>query len=313
MVLKQFPWSSRLLALPFLTILAPSEKADQKAGKRHKTTLEWTAQLVKLLRRWLPNLRLILTTDGGFANIQLGWTVLKHRVCLISRLRLDARLFDFPPITVSCGRPAKKGMRLLTPKEMLRQKDIPWQEAAVKWYGGKMRRIGYVTTTCLWGVQGQEPLPIRLVLLKDLEGAYEPIALMGVDYNFQLTAVEIIEWFVARWNQEVTHREVREHLGVETQRQWSDKAIARTTPVLFGLYSMIVLMADMLHATSPIQAACTAWYNKECLTFSDLLREVRRQLWRHQCFNLVDAEDDHNKTPFQECIATLVSRLAEAA
>jgi len=183
----------------------------------------------------------------------------------------------------------------------------------VKWYGGKMRWVAYVTTTCLWCAQGEEPLPIRLVLLKDLAGEYKPVALMGIDELFQLTALEIIEWFVARWNQEVTHREVREHLGVETQRQWSDKAIARTTPALFGLYSLVVLIADRLHASFPLKLGSTAWYKKTHLTFSDMLREVRRHLWGSRYFNWLYEKGDHIKTLSRGWIAILIDELSEVA
>ena len=243
----------------------------------------------------------------------LAWTSLKYGIALVSRLRHDARLFDFAPEKQGCGRPAKKGHRLMPPREMLSCPDLKWTEAIVKWYGGKKRRIAYATMTCLWCAQGYEPLPIRLVLLKDLEGMYEPIALMGTDIDFKLTAVEVIEWFVARWNQEVTHREAREHLGVETQRQWSDKAIARTTPVLFALYSMVVLVADRIQMSSPIKMAATAWYKKKHLTFSDLLREVRRQLWGSKYFNLLYEKGDHDKRLLPEYLAALIDELSAVA
>ena len=313
MVLKQFSWSSRLLALPFMTILAPSEKANTKAGKRHKTTIEWTVQLVKILRRWLPNWRIILTTDGGFANTWLAWVCLKQCVCLVTRLRNDACLYDFPAPHQGRGRPSKKGRRLLSPKQMFKQKDLQWTEAEVRWYKGKKRRVAYATMTCMWGAQGSDPLPIRLVLLKDLFGEYEPIALMGVDASFELTAIEIIEWFVARWNQEVTHREVREHLGVETQRQWSDKAIARTTPALFALYSIVCLIADSFEQKALLKISKAAWYKKESLTFADLLREVRRHLWEHKYFNMLYKKGDHEKIFPPEYVTALMDQLAEVA
>ena len=313
MVLKQYPWVPRLLALPFLTILAPSEKANKQSGKRHKTTIDWVIQLVKILRKWLPDLRLVLSTDGGFANASLAWVCLKHQVCLVTRLRLDARLFDFPPEHKGRGRPAKKGKRLFSPKQMFQQAGLIWTETTVRWYGGKLKQIAYATTTCLWHTQGHEPVPIRLVLLKDLTGEYESVALMGIDATFRLTAIEMIEWFVGRWNQEVTHREVRDYLGVETQRQWSDKAVARTTPALFALYSFVVLIADRLQASSSLTICKTAWYKKEHLTFSDMLYEVRRLLWHHRYFNLLYGKGDHEEILSPEHIADLVDQLAEVA
>lgn len=139
MILQEFSWSKRILALPFLTILAPSKKADERDNKRHKTTIDWTRQLVQLMRRWLPNLRIILTADGGFANAELAWACLKHQVCLITRLRQDACLFGWPPERNGPGRRPKKGDRLLSPAQMLKQSDLEWLKAEVRWYGGKTK------------------------------------------------------------------------------------------------------------------------------------------------------------------------------
>lgn len=125
--------------------------------------------------------------------------------------------------------------------------------------------------------------------------------------------VEIIEWFVARWNQEVTHREVREHLGVETQRQWSDQAIARSTPVLFALYSLIVLMEGSLQAKSPLKAASTAWYQKEAVTFADLLFAVRREIWGSKYFSYLFEKGDPEKMPTEGQLAALLNQLAAVA
>ena len=100
-------------------------------------------------------------------------------------------------------------------------------------YGGILKRVRYLTNTALWGVSGSEPVPIRWVLVADQEGKLDPLPLMSTDV--ELSAEEIISLYMDRWAIEVTFEEAREHLGVETQRQWSDKAIERTTPVLLGL------------------------------------------------------------------------------
>jgi hypothetical protein len=312
MVLKELSWSKRLLALPFLTLLAPSEKANSKAHKRHKTTIDWTKQLVKLLRRWLPSLRIILTGDGGFANAELAWVCLKHHVCLVSRLRLDARLFALPPEQKGRGRMPKKGNRLLSPAQMFKQTDLNWCVAVVRWYGGKFKQVEYVTVTCLWHVCGYDPVPIRLVLLRDPQGEYESVALMGIDRLFELSSIQIIEHFVARWSQEVTHREVREHLGVETQRQWSDRAIARTTPILFALYSLIILMADRQDC-SLLKMSKASWYRKNHLTFGDLLCEARRHLWSQRYFNLLSENNEPTENRYREALYDLVEQLAKVA
>lgn len=292
MVLKKLPWHSRLFALPFMTILAPSKKANEEIGKKHKTTIDWTIQLLKQIRKWLPNRRIILSTDGGFANALLGWVTIRQKTHLVSRLRQDARLFDFPKERLGPGRKAKKGVRLMTPRDMFKREDLEWKKVEVSWYGGQIKVVQYVTFTCLWHVEGNDPLPVRIVLLRDSEGKYESIPLIGISHDFSLDAVEIIESYVSRWNQEVTHKEVREHLGVETQRQWSDKAIARTTPVLFGLYTLVLLMAGKLHEISPLKPQQAAWYQKVDVTFSDAYVEVRKALWRGKLINGFDENSE---------------------
>jgi hypothetical protein len=94
-----------------------------------------------------------------------------------------------------------------------------------------------------------------------------------------------VQWFILRWQLEVTLEEVRAHLGVETQRQWSDKAIVRTTPALLGLFSLVTLLAhhSMRRAKFPVRQA--AWYTKSVPTFSDALALVRQTLWQHMLFS----------------------------
>jgi hypothetical protein len=138
-------------------------------------------------------------------------------------------------------------------------------------------------------------VPLRWVLLRDPAGKLAPIALLSTDE--QLTAEQIIGYFVRRWAVEVTFEEARAHLGVETQRQWSDKAIERTTPVLLGLFSIITLMADSLQKKAGLQMAATAWYKKEKPTFSDAIAAVRRLLWNSVNISTSDKEEEMIKIP----------------
>ena len=307
MAIKKFSWGGRAFALPFLTVLAPSENANKKAGKKHKTTIDWAIQIIMKIRRWLPERKIIFTGDGGFANAALAWACLKYNVSLVTRLRLDARLFDFPEPQFGPGRRAKKGSRLISPKETFNQQGLKWISTEVQWYGG-LKTIEYLTLTCLWHVVGYEPVPIRLVLLRDPEGKYESIPLMSTDV--QLTPEAIIEAFVSRWNQEVTHREVRDYLGVETQRQWSDLAIARTTPVLFALYSLVLLMADAINVLNPLEAENTAWYHKKEVTFSDALKEVRRHLWASRYLKSSREKPEPLEIPTGGELHSLIDQLA---
>jgi hypothetical protein len=276
----RFPFSARYFALPFMTVLEPSEKSDKQAKKRHKTTLQWTIQMLKQVIRWLTKTPIILVGDGGFACAELAWTCLKYKIGFISRLKINARLYDFPPLTEPGrkGRKKTKGTQLVSFKEMITMPDLEWKEVVIDGYDKKKKRLKYISNTCLWGADGFLPVPIKWVLVVDPEEELDPLPLMSTDVL--LSPERIITLYVQRWNLEVTFEEVREHLGVETQRQWSDKAIARSTPILMSLYSMICLIANKLQEERPIEVVQTAWYEKTDATFSDLLITVRKLLWR---------------------------------
>ena len=285
MLLVRLPWSSRLWALPFLTVLAPSEPANHAAKKRHKSTVEWTGQMVKAVSRWLRR-PWVLLGDGSFACLRLGWTCVQHQVVLISRLRLDAQLYDFPIIRRRAQRGPKprKGARLPALQDRVTEAQRSGEEMELYWYGGETRRVRLLSEVALWYRRGQKPLPIRWVLVVNAEGDPEPAA-----FFCTCPACEsqwIVTAFVLRWNVEVTFEESRRHLGIETQRQWSDLAIARTTPVLFGLFSLVCLMAQRLTAAgATLGPRTTAWYAKTEATFSDVLAFVRRILWAHNYFS----------------------------
>src|ERR1700729_3294616 len=144
------------------------------------------------------------------------------------------------------------------------------------WYGRGERLVEIVSGTAIWHHPGRL-VPIRYVLVRDVAGELKPQAFLCTDLDAD--PLDILRWFVRRWSIEVTIAEVRRHLGVETQRQWSDPAIARTTPARLGLFSLITLWANDLYATGAPAPRTASWYPKPLLTFSDALATVRRELW----------------------------------
>jgi hypothetical protein len=276
----RFPFSERYFALPFMTVLEPSAKSDKIAKKRHKTTLQWTIQMIIKVGRWLKYTPINVIGDGGFACGELAWLCLKLKIGLITRLKMNAGLYDFPPIDEpgKRGRKKTKGAKLFNFKEMIEMPDLGWKEIIVEGYGKKKKVLKYISSVSLWGVDGFHPVPIKWVLAVDPEGELDPLPLMSTDLD--ISPEKIIALYIQRWNLEVTYEEVREHLGVETQRQWSDKAIARTTPILMGLYTIVCLICNRLQEERPIEVAQTAWHEKKDATFSDLLKTVRKILWK---------------------------------
>ncbi len=232
---------------------------------------------------------------------------------MITRLRLDARLYEPPPPRKpgTMGRPRKRGARLPTLEEVLADPATRWIRVHVfEWYGKGGRELEITTGTALWFHGGLPVIPLRWVLVRDPEGKLDPKAFLCTGQD--MDPVEILRSFIRRWQVEVTYAEVRRHLGVETQRQWSDLAIARTTPCLLGLFSIVTLIADRLYAQGGITVRQASWYEKSSPTFSDALAVVRRQLWRERTFFTSDSAADVVKVP-RAVLDRLTDTLAYAA
>jgi hypothetical protein len=283
MLLVPVPWCRRRWALPFLAIPTFTPAISAKLGKPHRTAPERTEVVVRLIRRWQPDRTIHLVGDSGFAVVRLAHVCGAARVRLVSRLVLNAQLYDPPPVRPAStpGVKPKKGPR--QPK-LCDRLDVAtdaagqttWQRQVVAWYGHQRRVLDVATGTALWHTDGCDPLPIRWVLVRDPQGRLAPYALFCTDQA--VDALAILAAYLLRWNVEVTFEEARAHLGLETQRQWTTRAVGRTTPCLLGLVSVIVLMA---HATHPdrLPTRQAAWYPKPEPTFSDALAAVRRHLW----------------------------------
>ena len=315
MWLGDIPWAGRRWALPFLTVLAPSERYYRRRGRPHKKLTDWARQMILQLRRWLPHRPLVLVGDSGYAVLDLLHLCqsLREPVTLITRLRLDAGLYGPPPPRHpgQMGRPRVKGARLPTLKELLYQPGLSWIAAPVPWYDGSTRNLELSSQTAVWYHCGKPPVPIRWVLVRDPEGELDTQALLCTDET--VAPAQIVEWFVLRWQLEVTFQEVRSHLGVETQRQWSDRAIARTTPVLMGLFSWTALAAHLLQKQRPMAQRKAAWYAKPAPTFIDAIASVRRYLWlASETFSMSPPQPDSEKVP-TAFYARLIDSLAYAA
>ena len=279
--------------------------------------------MVMQLCRWLPQRPLVLVGDNGYAVLNLLHCCqsLVQPVTLIARLRLDAALYAPAPTRQpgQNGRPPLKGARRPSLKAILEQDQVAWTVASVAWYDGTTRTVELTSQTAVWYRSGKPPALIRWVLVRDPQGAFTSQALLCTDPSAE--PARILEWFVLRWQLEVTpyqvrgrlFQEVRTHLGVETQRQWSDLAIARTTPVLLGLFSWTTLAAHGLQKRRPMTQRKAAWYDKPSPTFVDAIALVRRHLWlAPEGFSRSAADPDIQELPVA-LYHRLVDSLAYAA
>jgi hypothetical protein len=325
MALVSVPFSPRVWALkrsfrplPFLCVLSP----PPQEGQRHKTSVDWGRQMGRQVRRWQPERALVLVVDGGYAAVALGLTCLNMQrpVTFVTRLRPDAQLYDDPPPPAPHrrGPKPKKGPRQPSLQERLRGADTAWEEREVVWDGGQRKRLWVLSGTGVWYTPGQKPLPIRWALAHDPTGAERDAAFACTDRR--ATAEQILAWVVQRWSVEsgnlrfaaVTFEEMRARRGMETQRQWSEQAIGRTTPVLMGLFSLVVVQVCRWHPEGKLAVGQAAWYAKEQATFSDLLALVRRQIWCQRYFLMSDLADEKVQMP-RETVASLLDCLCYAA
>jgi hypothetical protein len=281
MLLVRLPWCRRPWALPIVSVPTLTPATSAKLSKRHRTTIQAAQVLIWLVRRWYPQREIVLIGDGGFAAASLGHTCRGLRVRFVSRFLLTAQLYDPVPPQPQ-GKPGVKpntGPRQRKLTQRLQDAATAWLRQEIPWYAGEQLKMDVLTGEALWHRDGEAPLPVRWVLLRDPSGKRSPFALLCTEPGVAM--LQIITWYVFRWNIEVTFEEARAHLGLCTQRQWSTAAIVRTTPCLLGLFSLVVLMAHALHPDHlPIRQ--TAWYCKAEPTFVDALAAVRRHLWKER-------------------------------
>jgi hypothetical protein len=207
MLLAPIPWAGRVWALPFFTVLAPSERYHAERGLPHRTLAEWASLMVSQLRRWLPERTIVLVADSSYAVLSFlrHCTGLARPVVVVTRLRLDARLFAPVPARQpgTNGRPRKKGARLPRLQDLAASPKTRWQRMIVpRWYSHEPREVEIVSGLALWQTAGQPPLPIRWVLLRDPQDVFEPQALLCTDVSAD--PVQIISWFVLRWQMETS-------------------------------------------------------------------------------------------------------------
>ena len=311
-LLAEVPWASRVWALPFMCALAPSERYCRERGERHKKITEWAWQLLVLVRRWQPEREIVAVADGGYASLKLldRCRGLAQPITFITRLRLDAALYEAAPPRCpgQIGRPRLKGERLPNLSAVAQDCATVWKAITVAdFYGQRERTVEVVSGMAVWYSTGLPTVPLRWVLIRDPREEFETQALLCTDLDAD--PERIICWFARRWQMESTFQEVRQRLGFETQRQWSELAIQRTAPALLGLFSLVTLFAHHHMAKGADSARQTAWYSKLHPTFSDALAQVRRQLWarERETFRGSPSEVDAVKVPRQ-----FIERLTDA-
>jgi hypothetical protein len=305
-VLVEVPFAGHVWALPVLTALTPSKAWSERHGRRHRPVTDWARRLLRVLRRWLPDRPIVAVMDGEFAALELLHALRPHMV-VIARLRRDARLFDPPGDWDRRGRPAVRGDR--QPSLVARTTDpaTRWrrvvQASRAAWRSAGW--IEYTHGTALWHHPGKPMVPILWVLVRYPDGKREPEAFLCTDT--EASPREVLSLFSRRWSMETTYEEARARLGVETQRQWSDPAVFRTTPLLLGLHSVVALYVHQHAERLALSPRRAAWYPKPAATFADALARLRQHLWFEHVVSSA------GKADMTEPVPPEVQRLIEVA
>ena len=279
MVLVDVPFAGRIWGLPVLTALTPSKAWSERQGRRHRTVTEWARLVLLTMRRWLPGRAIVAVMDGEFAALEL-LHALRPSMAVITRMRKDARLFDPPShYEDKPGRRACKGKRQPLLSARATDPATRWlrvvQSSRTSWRSAGW--IEYASGTALWHHGGKPIVPILWVLVRYPDGRREPEAFLCTDTSADPR--DVLSCFNRRWAVETTYEEARAHLGMETQRQWSDPAIFRTTPLLLGLYSVVTLYVHQNAERLALSPRRAAWYPKPAPTFADAIARLRQHLW----------------------------------
>jgi hypothetical protein len=285
-VVVSLPYMQRPVALPILSALytppkQPKRNRTEPLYRRHRTVAELALLLVQLVARWAPERRFIVVADGAYATHSLAGALRPaspykalRRTSLVSRFYSDGATYAQPQPYSGVGRPRVKGQKLPSPKQVARHaRADDWQRAALEWYGGHNKVVWLCSRTGLWYRAGEGVKWIRWVVVRHPEGERRDEVFFTTDPA--VTPAQIVEAFVRRWSLETTFQEAREHLGLETLRNWSQKAVKRSVPFLLGLYSLIVVWFA-LHVEEPERFRLERpWYKKPSVTFSDMLSAAR--------------------------------------
>jgi hypothetical protein len=293
-VLVRFPFATRPWALPVLVALYRSEEDDRERGRPHRTPAQLLCQLLRVMRMWFPDRRLIVVGDSGYGTHEVARFCDRHRLglTLVSKLHPGANLFEPPPPYGGTGRPRVKGAALPKPREAVARARRLCRRT-VAWYGGGTRRVGLLSRTGHWYKSGRGLVPVRWVFVQDRDGTHRDEYFFTTDVT--LDPVTVVETDTARWNLETTFQELRALLGLETTRGWCRKTVLRMAPCLFGLYTAVAVLYQALPEAK--RQGRVEWPGKSGVTFSDALVAVRRWLWTEWVFPQAGVDEAVRKLP----------------
>ena len=275
-VIVKLPFrTDRYFCLPILFRMYLNKKAAARGRRVYRTRPELAVELLAKLCEHRESRSFHAVADSAYG----GQSVLKHLPAncgLTSRLHLDARLYDAPPVRKpgTNGRPRKRGNRLPTPRELL---DGRARHVELDIYG-RRDRVRLCECVARWHCAPERPL--RVVAVDPLTGGRTRQAFYSTSH--ETAAEQVLAWYARRWSIEQTFQEAKSHLGFEQPQGWSRKAAERTAPMAMVLYSLIVLWFAR-DGHRDFQPIVRPWYrSRRGPTFTDMLATLRHTSIRHE-------------------------------
>jgi hypothetical protein len=287
-VVVRLPFVRRALALPVVSVLymTPKQAARNRAEtpyRRHRTVNELALLLMRLVVRWAPGRRFRLVGDGTYGTHALADALTPasahgslRRATLVSRFQMDASVYAPAPPYSGVGRPRVKGHRLPTPGQVASDPATRWERHGVAWYGGTRKTVLTCSGTGLWYKRSCRATPVRWVVVRDPQGTRADEVFFTTEVA--LGPCDLVELFVRRWGLETTFQEARRHLGLETLRNRTAQAVRRSVPLLLATYSLIVVWFAKYVRAPQDHKQTTPWYQKDSVTFSDMLAAARQDI-----------------------------------
>jgi hypothetical protein len=275
-VMVRFPFCvDKSFCLPILFRLYVSKQTVAKKGGRYRTRPQLAVEMLKVLCKAHENRRFHVVADSAYGGKSVYLNLPKNGD-LTSRLTLDARLHEAPPVRRpgAAGRPRKRGKRLPSPRRMLQDRA---RRITLNIYGRKDRSRVADRTAYLYAMPDR---PVRVVAVEPLSGGRTTQAFYSTCHD--ATPESILTWYAMRWSIEETFHETKGRLGFEEPQGWTKRAVERTAPTALLLYSLMVLWfatAGHRHYRTPNRP----WYRgKSRPSFADMAATLRQESVREQ-------------------------------
>ena len=301
-VVVRFPFcDDRYFALPILFRLYINKQTVAKRGGWYRTRPQLAVEMLYILCRAHENRPFHVVADSTYGG-QSVLGDLPANCDLPSRLGLDARLYEAPPLRRpgTNGRPRKRGNRLLSPRQMLTGRA---RRRTLNIYA---RRDRVRMIDCVARAYAVPDRPLRVVAVEPLTGGRGVQAFYSTRHD--ASGEQVLVWYAMRWSIEVAFQNSKTHLGFEKPQGWTRQAVERTAPTAMLLHTLIVLWFARCGHRRYRQPDCPWYRSKRHASFADMLTTLRCESVREQVLSTPPSRRGSRKV-----LRTLLHAIQQAA